>query len=74
MQSAVGNSNSFDAYKKYAKGIYNLPPINLRDLIGFREKNLNPSLDITEVEPIENILIRFGSGSMSHGALIERST
>ena len=68
LQSAV-SSNSFEAYKKYAEGIYNLPPIHLRDLIGFRDKNLNPSLDISEVEPIENILTRFGSGSMSHGAL-----
>ncbi len=68
LQSAV-SSNSFDAYKKYAKGIYNLPPIHLRDLIGFREKNLNPSIDITEVGGGENILTRFGSGSMSHGAL-----
>jgi glutamate synthase (NADPH) large chain len=68
LQSAVG-SNSFKAYKKYAENIYNLPPINLRDLIGFRNRNLNPSLDISEVEPIENILKRFGSGSMSHGAL-----
>ena len=32
LQSAVTN-NSFDAYKKYVKGIYELPPINLRDLI-----------------------------------------
>ena len=68
LQSAVG-SNSFKAYKKYAEDIYNLPPINLRDLIGFRNRNLNPSLDILDVEPIENILKRFGSGSMSHGAL-----
>ena len=68
LQSSVG-SNSFEGYKKYVNGIYNLPPIHLRDLIGFRERNLNPSIDISEVEPIENILIRFGSGSMSHGAL-----
>ena len=68
LQSAVG-SNSYEAYKKYAEDIYNLPPIHLRDLIGFRNRNLNPSLDISEVEPIENILKRFGSGSMSHGAL-----
>ena len=39
LQSAVG-SNSYDAYKRYAEGIYNLPPINLRDLIDFREKKL----------------------------------
>ena len=68
LQSAVG-SNSFKAYKKYVENIYNLPPIHLRDLIGFRNRNLNPSLNISEVEPVENILKRFGSGSMSHGAL-----
>ena len=39
LQSAVG-SNSYDAYKRYVEGIYNLPPINLRDLIDFREKKL----------------------------------
>ena len=27
LQSAV-SSNSYEAYKKYAEGIYNLPPIN----------------------------------------------
>ena len=68
LQSAVG-SNSYPAYKKYVEGIYNLPPINLRDLINFRKKKLGPVIDISEVEPIENILKRFGSGSMSHGAL-----
>tara|TARA_B100001121_G_scaffold14910_1_gene12048 strand:+ start:794 stop:5296 length:4503 start_codon:yes stop_codon:yes gene_type:complete len=68
LQSAVG-SGSYEAYKKYAEGIYNLPPINLRDLINFRKKKLGPSIDLSEVEPIEKILKRFGSGSMSHGAL-----
>ena len=68
LQSAVG-SNSYPAYKKYVKGIYNLPPINLRDLIDFRKKKLGPSIELSEVEPLEKILKRFGSGSMSHGAL-----
>ena len=68
LQSAVG-SNSYSAYKKYAEGIYNLPPINLRDLIDFRKKKIGPSIELSEVEPIEKILKRFGSGSMSHGAL-----
>jgi glutamate synthase (NADPH/NADH) large chain len=68
LQSAVG-SKSYEAYKKYAEGIYNLPPINLRDLVNFRKKKLGPSIKISEVEPIEKILKRFGSGSMSHGAL-----
>ena len=68
LQSAV-TSNSYDAYKKYAKGIYDLPPINLRDLIDFRRRYLKSSIDISEVESVEKILKRFGSGSMSHGAL-----
>ena len=68
LQSAVTN-NSFDIYKKYVKGIYDLPPINLRDLIDFRKRYLKSSIDISEVEPKSEILKRFGSGSMSHGAL-----
>ena len=68
LQSAVTN-NSFDTYKKYTKGIYDLPPINLRDLIDFRKRYLKSSIDISEVEPVTEILKRFGSGSMSHGAL-----
>ncbi len=68
LQSAVTN-NSYDTYKKYTKGIYNLPPINLRDLIDFRIRYLKSSINISEVEPATEILKRFGSGSMSHGAL-----
>ena len=44
-----------------------MSPINLRDLLDFKKSN-NP-IDIKEVEPIENFTKRFGSGSMSHGAL-----
>ena len=44
-----------------------MSPINLRDLLDFKKSN-NP-IDIKEVEPIENLTKRFGSGSMSHGAL-----
>ena len=68
LQSAV-SSNSYSVYKKYVEGIYDLPPINLRDLIDFRKKKLGPPIELSEVEPIEKILKRFGSGSMSHGAL-----
>ena len=66
LQSAVG-SGSYEQYKKYSSGIHNLPPINIRDLLEF--KNSKKAIDIKEVEPIEEILKRFGSGSMSHGAL-----
>ncbi len=65
LQSAV-SSGSYETYKKYTKGIYELPPISLRDLIDFKKKS---SIGIDEVEPIDSILKRFGSGSMSHGAL-----
>ena len=66
LQSAVGKG-SYEQYKKYSSGINSLPPINLRDLLQF--KKLKKSIDINEVEPVEEILKRFGSGSMSHGAL-----
>ncbi len=65
LQTAV-TKNSYDLYKKYAQGIYDLPPINLRDLIDFKK---GKRIEINKVEQIENILKRFGSGSMSHGAL-----
>ena len=66
LQTAVG-SGSYEQYKKYSAGIHNLPPINIRDLLEFKKSKKEISID--EVEPIENILKRFGSGSMSHGAL-----
>ena len=66
LQNAVG-SNSYEIYKKYAQGIYDLDIINLRDLLDF--KKLGKPVDINEVESIKTIRKRFGSGSMSHGAL-----
>ncbi|MDC0628101.1 glutamate synthase large subunit [Pelagibacteraceae bacterium] len=66
LQSAVGNK-SYDQYKKYSAGIHNLPPINLRDLLQIKKKR--DPINVKEVESIEDILKRFGSGSMSHGAL-----
>ena len=66
LQSAVTN-NSYETYKQYAKGIYDLPIINLRDLLDF--KRLGKSINIEEVESMTSLRKRFGSGSMSHGAL-----
>ena len=66
LQHAVA-VNSYEAYKKYAQGIYNLPIINLRDLLNF--KSLGKPININEVESVANLRKRFGSGSMSHGAL-----
>ena len=66
LQSSVSNK-SYEQYKKYSAGIHSLPPINIRDLLQIK-KNRNP-INVDEVESIEDILKRFGSGSMSHGAL-----
>ncbi len=66
LQSAVG-TGSYEQYKKYSEGIHNLPPINIRDLLEFKKSKA--AISINDVEPLENILKRFGSGSMSHGAL-----
>ena len=66
LQNAVGKG-SYELYKKYSDGIHSLPPINLRDLLKF--KTGKEPINIEEVESEEEILKRFGSGSMSHGAL-----
>ena len=66
LQTAVG-SDSYDMFKKYSKLMSEMPPIHLRDLLDFRFKNKPISLD--EVESVTHIRKRFGSGSMSLGAL-----
>ncbi len=66
LQHAV-TTNSYETYKKYVQGIYNLPTINLRDLLVF--KNLGKQININEIELADSLRKRFGSGSMSHGAL-----
>ena len=66
LQNAVGKG-SYELYQQYSKGIHNLPPINLRDLLKFKANK--KSIDLDEVESVDDILKRFGSGSMSHGAL-----
>tara|TARA_B110000438_G_scaffold22267_2_gene20147 strand:- start:3509 stop:8011 length:4503 start_codon:yes stop_codon:yes gene_type:complete len=72
LQHAVAN-NSYETYKKYAQNIYDLPPISLRDLVGFRKRYKKEKIDLSEVEPVSEILHRFGSGSMSHGALSQEA-
>ncbi len=68
LQNSV-SKNSYELYKKYSQEIYDLPPISLRDLIDFRKRYKKEPIKISEVEPASEILKRFGSGSMSHGAL-----
>ena len=66
LQHAV-STGSYETYKKYSNGIHGLDPINLRDLLDF--KTTKKPINIDEVEKIESLTKRFGSGSMSHGAL-----
>ena len=44
LQSAVTN-DSYDTYRKYSKLIHEMPPIHLRDLLGFKSKKESISLD-----------------------------
>ncbi len=66
LQSAVTN-DSYDTYKKYSKIVNNLPPIHLRDLLDFKSKR--KPIPLEDVESVNEIRKRFGSGSMSLGAL-----
>ena len=58
--------------KKYSKGIHELPPISLRDLLDFKKKN--EPIDISNVEPVSELTKRFGSGSMSRVLYQQRRT
>ncbi len=55
-------------YKKYAKVIddQNQKAITLRSLLKLKRST---PIDISEVEPIENIMTRFASGAMSFGSI-----
>ena len=66
LQEAVAK-DSYGLYQRYARGVADIPPINLRDLLDF--KGLGEPVELAEVESITNIRRRFGSGSMSFGAL-----
>ncbi|MEW5703818.1 MAG: glutamate synthase large subunit [Pseudomonadota bacterium] len=66
LQTAVA-TDSYSTYKKYGEGLRHLPPIQLRDLLDFKPSG--QSIPTEEVESITEIRKRFGTGSMSHGAL-----
>ena len=66
LQTSVAE-DSYDMYKKYSSSMGNFAPINIRDLLEFKEAE--NGLDLSEVESITSIRKRFGTGSMSHGAL-----
>ena len=66
LQEAVAQ-DSYSVYRKYADGVYAMPPVNLRDLLDF--KPLGEAVSLDEVESITSIRKRFVTGAMSHGAL-----
>ena len=66
LQTAVAD-DSYEMFKKYSNSMSNFAPINIRDLLEFKESE--SSIELSEVESITSIRKRFGTGSMSHGAL-----
>jgi len=66
MHAAV-ESGDFELYRDYADTVNNRKPMVLRDLLAVRDDIEPVSLD--EVEPWENIVLRFDSAGMSLGAL-----
>ncbi|WP_417456273.1 glutamate synthase large subunit [Kordiimonas sp.] len=66
LQTAVGQDN-YAKYLTYSRGLHNLPPVNLRDLLDFRRPER--AMPIDEVESITQIRKRFITPGMSLGAL-----
>jgi len=66
IQEAV-KSGDFEKYRAFAQLVDNRPLSTLRDMLALREDV--DSIDIDDVEPLENILKRFDSAGMSLGAL-----
>jgi glutamate synthase (NADPH/NADH) large chain len=66
LQAAVV-SGDYEQYQLYASLVNQRPASTLRDLLGF--KQIAAPIPIEEVEPIEDILVRFDGAGMSLGAL-----
>lgn len=64
---AAVESGDYEQYRDYAVTVNERPPTVLRDLLGLRTEN-NP-IPLDEVEPWEDIVLRFDSAGMSLGAL-----
>ncbi len=60
-------SGDYRAYQQFAALVNDRPVATLRDLLKLREDTT--AIDIDEVEPVEDILLRFDSAGMSLGAL-----
>ncbi|NSW74689.1 glutamate synthase large subunit [bacterium] len=62
----ASKTGSYDDYKRFVKMSEDRPPFLIRDLLKF---NLKKQIDIEEVESVDQIMKRFRTGAMSHGAL-----
>ncbi len=67
LQAAVA-TESYSTYKKFSEGMDKLPPVTLRDLLGFKRDGVTPA-PIEEVESITSLRKRFVTPGMSLGAL-----
>jgi glutamate synthase domain-containing protein 2/glutamate synthase domain-containing protein 1/glutamate synthase domain-containing protein 3 len=67
LHDAVRNGDFERAYRTYARLVNEREPIALRDLLRFQSDREPIAVD--EVEPVENIVRRFCTPGMSHGAL-----
>ena len=66
LQAAV-RSGDFQRYKHYAELVNSRPVATLRDLM--KPAPADAPVPLSEVEPVEDILVRFDSAGMSLGAL-----
>ena len=66
LQTAV-SSDSWQIFRRYAEGLHDREPFNLRDLLEFNSRN--EAVDIDEVESITGVRKRFVTPGMSLGAL-----
>ena len=66
LHKAVEN-RQYDHYKLYQESLKGRPLTALRDLLDF--KGDHQSIDVEEVEPVEEIVKRFCTGAMSLGSL-----
>ena len=64
-------SDDYETYRKFSAQVHGRPVTVLRDLLRLREDVAPVPLD--EVEPIEDILVRFDTAGMSLGALSPRA-
>ena len=66
LQDAV-KSGKYEDYRKYSDIVHSREKMVLRDMLDF--KSSRKPIPLEDVEPIENILLRFDSAGMSLGAL-----